>query len=375
MKRKTILFLFGTRPEAVKLGPVILAVRKMRDFQVRIAVTGQHREMLDQVLTVMGLVPDADLDLMRPGQSPSGILAAAVQGLEKPLEQFHPDMVLVQGDTTTTLASALAAFYGKIPVGHVEAGLRTHDLENPFPEEANRKMVSAIAAWHFAATPLGRENLVREGVPGRRIFVTGNPVVDAVRWVLPANLPVSRGPRSGVLITAHRRENFGRPLEHICRAVAVLARRFPEMEFVFPVHPNPAVQRTVRAVFQPCPANLHLLKPLPYPDFIRRLASCRLVLTDSGGVQEEAPAVGSRVIILRQVTERPEALANGACLVAPEQAAIVRMATRLLAAPREQQTFACPFGDGRAGERIAQALAWIFDNRKQKPKPFVPKGK
>lgn len=371
-KPLTVLCIFGTRPEAIKLAPVIRRLHaEPRRFKTVVAVTGQHREMLDQVLKLMDLRPDADLDLMRPGQTLSALTASALAGCSRLVRRYRPDLVLVQGDTSTTLAGSLAAFYQGVAVGHVEAGLRTYRLDNPFPEEANRRMVSLLAAWHFAATPWAAGNLRAEGVPASRIFVTGNPVVDALRSVQGHQYLAAR---ERVVVTAHRRENFGRPLAAICRALLLLARRHPRQEFVFPVHRNPMVRRTVRAVLRRPPANLKLVPPLPYADFIRLLSQARLVVTDSGGIQEEAPVFGVPALVLRRVTERPEALQAGARLLPLETEAIVRAVSAHLRRPLAacRRPGACPFGDGRAAERIVAAIAWIGGMRKHRPRPFKP---
>jgi len=371
------MFVFGTRPEAIKLAPVIHAARRPGSgFAAEIVSTGQHRELLAPMLRWWDLRPDHHLRLMRPGQTLAGVASRAGAGLDRVLDQAEPDMVIVQGDTTTAFAAGLAAFYRKIPVAHVEAGLRTHDLGQPFPEEANRRLLAASAAWHFAATALGRDNLLREGVPGGRIFVTGNPVVDALRAVV-SRLPRHPQETPPVLITAHRRESFGHGLEAICRAVGRLARAHPDMPFEFPVHPNPEVRRAVDRWLARGLPNLRLLQPLPYPEFIRRLAGARLVLTDSGGIQEEAPALGVAALVMRRVTERPEALAAGCRLVPPEEDAIVRAAERMLRPPRAGilERPACPFGDGKAAERILAALGWIFGHSRKKPKAFVYKAR
>ncbi len=376
----SVLFIFGTRPEAIKLAPVIARMRQKPDeFKTTVAVTAQHREMLDQVLSLMKIRPDFDLGLMRPGQSLAGITSGALLGCERIVRRVRPHIVLVQGDTSTTLAGALAAFYQHVPVGHVEAGLRTFDMQNPFPEEGNRRMVGLLANWHFAATAWAAGNLRAEGVPNTRIFITGNPVVDALRSVLdpdfdPRQLGVRlRSKLAPVVVTAHRRESFGRPLEEICRALNHLARRHPERDFIFPVHRNPTVRRTVRQILKSPPTNLHCLAPLPYPAFINLLSRAAVVLTDSGGIQEEAPALGVPALVLRKVTERPEALRAGARLVPPGQQAIIRaLGAHLRGTNQRGRPGTCPFGDGRAAERITQAVAWACGLRKQRPRSYKP---
>jgi UDP-N-acetylglucosamine 2-epimerase (non-hydrolysing) len=363
----------GTRPEAIKLAPVIRRLRADGRFAVRLLATGQHREMLSQALQTMGLVLDADLNLMRPGQGLASFIGAALPQLEKILQHWRPQAVLVQGDTGTTLAAALAAYYQHIPVGHVEAGLRSFDQENPFPEEANRTLVSRIATWHFAPTPLAAANLFAEGIASTKVFVTGNTVVDALYDLLGIKpgevipLPIER-----VMITAHRRENFGPPLREICAALKPLARRHPEVEWIFPVHPNPEVKRLVKLHLGRPPANLHLVKPLAYPEFIRLLAQSRLAVTDSGGVQEEAAVLGIPLIVMRAITERPEALGNGGLLVPPNRRVLVEKVSALLAKKNQPRKIrVSPFGDGQASARIVQALAWAFGLEQRKPKPFV----
>lgn len=377
-RRVHVLLVLGTRPEAIKLAPVAAGLlADAATFRLTVAATGQHRELLEQTLAAVGLEADVDLRLMRPGQSLSGTLAAALGGLDRVLARRTPDCVLVQGDTTTALAGALAAFHRRIPVGHVEAGLRTHDPANPYPEEANRRLIAGLAAWHFAPTAGAAANLRAEGVPARGIFVTGNPVVDALRAMRRPNfdpgtcgLGLRPGERRRVLVTAHRRESFGRPLREICAAVRAAARRFPDVQFVFPVHPNPQVRLAIRAEIRRRPENLRLIRPLAYDVFLNLLAASALAITDSGGVQEEAAALGVPSVILRRVTERPEVLCCGGCLAPAERAAIAAAVERALSrrfAPRP-----CPFGDGRAGERIAEILAWLFGRRKTRPTPYRP---
>ncbi len=385
IKRKKpiqVALLFGTRPEAIKLAPVIACLQQApKQFRATVVVTAQHREMLDQVLDLMRIVPDLDLNLMRPKQTLAGLTAAALRGCEKVLEQCSPDLVVVQGDTATTLAGTMAAFYQKIPVGHVEAGLRTYDHANPFPEEVNRRMVSIMTDWHFAATAHAYHNLLAEGIERSRIFITGNPVVDALDSVLRqdlsgtiAGLGLDPGHERVVVVTAHRRENFGRPLIEICRALYTLARRFPQVHFVFPIHRNPQVRKIVQTLFRGAPGNLHRIAPMAYQPFIQLLSQAELVLTDSGGIQEEAPALGVPVLILREITERPEALAVGARLLPLAQDKIIHAVSKqLLQGPRHLQRRACPFGDGKAAERIVRAIAWIFGRRQQRPRPFRPR--
>ena len=363
--RPRIAAVLGTRPEAVKLAPVIRALKgKASGCEVRIVSTGQHRELCGQALAALGLSADLDLGLMRPAQAPEDLLGTAVPVLRGTLAEMRADAVLVQGDTTTTLAGALAGFYQRLPVGHVEAGLRTGSLDQPYPEEGHRRLVTVLSHWHFAPTPGAAANLRREGVPSSRIFITGNPVVDAVRAMLRPDFSPERhglalrAPcRRRVVVTAHRRESFGAPLRGICHAVDDLARRFPDTEFVFPVHPNPGVRSIVRDRWRRPRANVRLIEPLPYAVFVNLLARTALVLTDSGGIQEEAPALGLRVLILRAKTERPEALRAGARLVPLRRTAIVQAADDLLRRRRPVRDAVNPFGDGRAGARIARILS------------------
>ena len=364
-----ILVAFGTRPELIKLAPVVFELRRRpRRFETILLSTAQHRGLLDQMFGAFGIRPDIDLDLMTSGQALAALTAKVIAGTTRVLKRFRPGLFLVQGDTTTAMASALAAFYQGIPVAHVEAGLRTNDPAHPFPEEINRRIIGALAGVHFAPTSTAARNLRREGVPADRIFVTGNTVVDALRFMrprirrLPLPVPLEKGRRL-VLVTAHRRENFGVPLENICRALAALAARFENIEIAFPVHPNPRVRAAVRRILSGKP-RIHLLDPLPYGPFLRLVEEADLILSDSGGLQEEAPVFGAPLLVLRTVTERPEAVrAGGARVVAPETRAILREASLLLtdeAARRRMARVRSPFGDGRAAKRIVSALASLF---------------
>ncbi len=365
---KRISLIFGTRPEAIKLAPVALALREDADLEAHVCVTAQHRRMLDQVLEAFSLAPDADLDLMRPDQSLAGLTARAVTAVDAYLADARPDLVLVQGDTTTVFCAALAAFYRGVPVGHVEAGLRTGDLAAPFPEEANRVLASRLADLHFAPTDTARDNLLREAVPADRIHVTGNTVIDALHLALarvrrePPAVPglgddLLAGERPLVLVTGHRRENFGPGFEAVCRALSRLAADFPDHAFVYPVHLNPHVQDPVRRILDG-QANIHLIEPLPYLPFVRLMDRCRLIVTDSGGVQEEAPGLGKPVLVTRDKTERPEAVAAGTvALVGTDEERIVSEAARLLADEDAYAAMAgavCPYGDGRSAPRIAE---------------------
>jgi UDP-N-acetylglucosamine 2-epimerase (non-hydrolysing) len=363
------LFIFGTRPEAIKLCP---AIRHMKsrpdDFDVRVCVTAQHREMLDQVLQAFDVTPDRDLDIMRPGQTLSQSTSRIIAALEPILAEEKPDIVLVQGDTTTTFCGALAAFYAKIPVGHVEAGLRTGDPHEPFPEEMNRVLTGRIATFHFAATEGAAQNLYREGVDPAAVTITGNTGIDAVLHVKQAldagKLVGLNGFRPHattklIVVTAHRRESFGNGFDQICAALVRLARR-DDVEIVYPVHPNPNVRQTVNRHLGSQP-NITLLDPMDYVPFVDLMCRAYLLLTDSGGIQEEAPSLGKPVLVLRDKTERPEAVSAGtALLVGTNEDRIVEGAELLLDDPHAYQRMARrhnPYGDGKASERIADVLA------------------
>jgi len=361
---KSIIVTVGTRPEAIKMAPVVKALKRHpTHFRLRLVSTAQHREMLDQVLEAFRLRPDIDLDIMQPNQSLSASTSRALRGLGGILEDLRPDLLLIQGDTNTVLAGAMAAFYHKVPVGHVEAGLRTDDPYRPFPEEMNRRLTSPLTRLHFAPTPRARDNLLREGTPADWIFVTGNTVVDALLWMareraddLPAGARavLDRGSRL-VLVTSHRRESLDGDLRQICLALRDLAIAFEDIEIFYPVHLNPRVQETVRDVLEGVD-RVHLVPPAPYPAFVQLMRTASVILTDSGGVQEEAPTFGTPVLVLREVTERTEAVEAGAAkLVGVRRADIFREASRLLDAPpraADAPGILNPFGDGRAAERI-----------------------
>lgn len=365
-----VLVVFGTRPEAIKLFPVIHALRADPHFDVKVCVTAQHREMLDQVMEVAGIRPDYDLDLMRPNQSLTDITARIISGVGGVIDRSQPDRVMVQGDTTTAMAAALSAFYRKLPVDHVEAGLRSGDIYSPWPEELNRKVVGSIASLHFAPTQRAADALLREGLAADRIFVTGNTVIDALldmksrtekfAWVHKAVpfVPEADGSRRIILVTSHRRENFDGGIQRIVTALQQLAQR-PDCFILFPVHPNPNVAAPVRAALGGRP-NIRLMAPLDYLPFIRALSLCHLVLTDSGGIQEEAPALGKPVLVMRDTTERPEGVEAGtAILVGTDPDRIVTEAGRLLADTSHYDTMSRahnPFGDGRAALRIRDIL-------------------
>jgi UDP-N-acetylglucosamine 2-epimerase (non-hydrolysing) len=365
-----VALVLGTRPEAIKLAPVVLAMRAADDFAPLVCNTGQHREMVDSALATFGILADADLGLMHPDQTLGELTGRAVPAIDAWLAEVRPDLVLVQGDTTTVFCAALAAFYRRIPVGHVEAGLRTWDKASPFPEELNRVLTTRVADWHFAPTEGARQNLLREGVRDDVIFVTGNTVIDAL---LLARHRLREQPvqiegldaewlddpaQRLVLITGHRRENFGDGFEAICVAIRELAQTFPDLQFVYPVHLNPHVQTPVRRVLADL-ANVCLLPPQPYLAFVALMTRATVILTDSGGVQEEAPSLGKPVLVMRESTERPEAVAAGTVkLVGADTRAIVRETTTLLRDPAALDAMArCqnPYGDGHATERILAA--------------------
>jgi UDP-N-acetylglucosamine 2-epimerase (non-hydrolysing) len=366
MKRR-VMFCFGTRPEAIKLAPVIQELaRHPKEFEPVVLVTAQHRHMLDQVLRVFELRPDYDLNVMRPGQSLADVTTGVLRGVERVLRRVRPQVVIVQGDTTSAFSAALAAFYQQVPVGHVEAGLRTNDKYSPYPEEMNRRLVSSLADLHFAPTRGAKENLLREGVPRSRVRVPGNTVVDALKATLKSkskwHLPVLDAivpQRRVILVTAHRRESFGRGVGGICRALRMIVERNPDVEVIYPVHLNPNVRKPVRVLLGSTP-RVHLIEPLEYVPFVRLMERSYLILTDSGGIQEEAPAMGKPVLVMRDVTERPEAVEAGtAKLVGTDPDVIVLATERLLrstAAYREMARARNPFGDGRASIRIAAVL-------------------
>ncbi len=374
---RKLLFVFGTRPEAIKLAPVVLAARAQASFAVTVCVSAQHREMLDSVLAFFAIAPDVDLDLMRPGQSLSGVTTGVLAGLAPVLEQVRPDWVIVQGDTTTAFVAALAAFYGRVKVAHVEAGLRTGNTGQPFPEEMNRKLVGAMADLHFAPTAPARANLLREGVCGTRIQVTGNTGIDALYLVRQrlAGDPACRAQvaaalaqqglrqflqarRRYILVTAHRRESFGAGFAAICSAIAALCRRYPEVDFVFPVHPNPSVRAAVDQHLSCRAPNLHLCQPLDYLPFVALMMHASAILTDSGGVQEEAPSLGRPVVVMRDLTERIEGASSGLVhLAGPHHDRIVGAVAELLAREGGAGSGGNFYGDGHAAARILDTLA------------------
>jgi UDP-N-acetylglucosamine 2-epimerase (non-hydrolysing) len=364
---KTVLSVFGTRPEAIKMAPVLKLLAREKGLRSLVCVTAQHREMLDQVLGLFSIVPDEDLDLMREGQSLEEITARALTELSGTLQRLKPDLLLVQGDTTTTMAASLAAFYARVRVGHVEAGLRTGDMNYPFPEEANRRITSVLASHHFAPTERARRNLLAEGVAADSILVTGNTVIDALLEV--AAMKPSRAPKLSlrgrrlILVTAHRRENFGAPILEIAGAIRDLAERYPDVDLVYPVHRNPNVDRPVRKELGAV-KGVHLVDPLEYKAFVDLMAESYLILTDSGGIQEEAPSLGKPVLVLRDETERPEAVEAGTVkLVGPHRQAIVASARELLDSKEAYAAMARavnPYGDGKAAGRIVERVRVVL---------------
>ena len=357
-----VLCVVGTRPEAVKMAPVILALRQSLEVDCRILATAQHRQMLDQVLAFFDLRPDIDLDIMRPNQALPELTSRLLIGLDRVLAEEQPDAVLAQGDTTTVMTVALACFYRRIPFGHVEAGLRTWDMQNPFPEEGNRVLAGRLAKWHFAPTRSSRDNLLKEGISPDEIFVTGNTVIDALLMTANRDLPMPVRLPAGqrmILVTAHRRENFGAPFQEVCRALRTLAQRNPKVAFLYPVHPNPNVKGVAYETLHGLP-NFQLCDPLDYAPFVAAMKRSYFIISDSGGVQEEAPALGKPVLVLRDETERPEAVEERVVkLVGPHEEAIVREAQRLLDDETAYGAMArgvSPYGDGEAAGRILKVL-------------------
>jgi UDP-N-acetylglucosamine 2-epimerase (non-hydrolysing) len=358
-----ILTVFGTRPEAIKMAPLVQALASNPAIESKVCVTAQHREMLDQVLALFEIKPDYDLNVMRPGQDMTAVTTSILSGMQDVLTEFRPNYVLVHGDTATTFASSLAAYYQKIPVGHVEAGLRTGDLYSPWPEEANRKLTGALAQLHFAPTDTSKANLLNEGVPTANIIVTGNTVIDALLDALRAHLessfPYLNADRRVILITGHRRESFGAGFERICASIAAAAAEFPDEDFVYPVHLNPNVREPVNRLLSHL-KNVFLVEPLDYLPFVYLMTRSHIILTDSGGIQEEAPSLGKPVLVMRDTTERPEAVEAGTVrLVGTDESMITGQLRLLLSDVSEYQKMSFshnPYGDGHASERIVQSL-------------------
>ena len=381
MKPVTVMTIFGTRPEAIKMAPLALELQKRPNIRALCCVTAQHREMLDSVLEIFKLKPDYDLNIMQPRQTLSTITSKCLLGMDDVLNEAKPDLVLVHGDTSTTFAGALAAFYHQIPVGHVEAGLRTYDKWSPFPEEMNRKMVGAIADLHFCPTVANEKNLQRENIT-QGVFLTGNTVIDALQTTVVKDFTFAEDilnnldyeNRQVILVTCHRRENYGQPMTNIMTALRRIADAFPEVELVYPVHLSPVVQEAAHKYLDNHP-RIHLIAPLAVDEMHNLMARCHLVMTDSGGLQEEAPALGKPVLVLRKETERPEAVEAGTVkLAGVEEEVIFSMASELLTNPQAYQAMAHavnPYGDGQACRRIADAIEWHFGLRSEAPDPFT----
>lgn len=379
---KKVMCVFGTRPEAIKMAPVVKAIEQNENLQSIVAVTAQHREMLDQVLQLFDIVPDYDLNLMKQGQTLTDITAGVLRGLEDILKKEQPDLVLVHGDTTTTFAAALAAFYQQIPVGHVEAGLRSGNMYSPYPEEANRKLTGVMTTLHFSPTPESRNNLLKENAADAQIFVTGNTVIDALLATVRADyqfadsdihaLLDNDAPK--VLITAHRRENLGAPMANIFRAVKRLHETLPDVQFIFPIHKNPKVRELAAEILGGL-ERVHIIEPMDYEPFANAIARVDLILTDSGGLQEEAPALGKPVLVLRDTTERPEAVTAGTvALVGTDEDLIYNTALNLLTDKEAYSKMANavnPYGDGKACGRITAAIEYYFNLRNERPEHWM----
>ena len=381
MKPIRVMTIFGTRPEAIKMAPLVLELQSRADIASICCVTAQHRQMLDAVLEIFRLKPDYDLNIMEPRQTLSTITTKCLLGMEGVLEEAKPDLVLVHGDTSTTFSGALAAFYHQIPVGHVEAGLRTYDKWSPYPEEMNRRMVGAIADLHFCPTAANRDNLARENIT-RGVFLTGNTVIDALQTTVKEHFTfredilnrLDHVDRKIILVTCHRRENYGQPMANIMTALRRLADAFPDTELVYPVHLSPVVQEAAHRHLDGHP-RIHLIAPLAVDEMHNLMARCYLVMTDSGGLQEEAPALGKPVLVLRRETERPEAVRAGTVrLAGVEEEAVFSLAAQLLSDRAVYDSMAHavnPYGDGQACRRIADAIEWHFGLRPQPPEPFL----
>jgi UDP-N-acetylglucosamine 2-epimerase len=375
-----IMTVFGTRPEAIKMAPLVLELKKHEEIQSIVCVTAQHRQMLDQVLQAFNITPDIDLDIMQNRQTLIGITTKALEGLYNVMENEKPDVVLVHGDTSTTFVGSLAAFYNKIRVGHVEAGLRTFDKFSPFPEEMNRKLTGCLSDFHFAPTKTNKGNLLREGVDQNKIWITGNTVIDALKTTvrkdyqfIDETLKKIDFSKRILLMTAHRRENLGEPLRQICMAIKEIANSYKDVEVIYPVHLNPAVQEVAREILGNI-ENVHLIDPLDVLELHNVMDRCYMVLTDSGGLQEEAPALGKPVLVLRNETERPEAVDAGTVKVAgTNKDTIVRLAKELLDSKEAYEKMAKavnPYGDGRASERIVKALLYEYGYADRNPEEF-----
>lgn len=380
-----VLTVFGTRPEAIKMAPLVKELNRRPDkIKSIVAVTAQHREMLDQVLELFEIIPDYDLNIMQEGQTLYDVTVRALEGLKNVLTQCNPDLVLVHGDTTTTFVAALAAYYRQIPVGHVEAGLRTHNKYSPFPEEMNRHLTGALAEYHFAPTQRSLQNLIKENIKIENIFVTGNTVIDALKATVKENYTfadpllnsIDFNKQKVLLVTTHRRENLGEPMRAIYNALKEIVENYPDVEIVFPVHKNPAVRRVVNEVLGGM-ARVHLIEPLQYEPFINLMQRCYLVLTDSGGMQEEAPSLGKPVLVLRNTTERPEAVEAGTVkLVGTSQDKVLSVTSKLidnLEFYKKMSEAVNPYGDGLASKRIVDFICHKFDLSEEQPEEFLAK--
>jgi UDP-N-acetylglucosamine 2-epimerase (non-hydrolysing) len=381
MDKKRIALVFGTRPEAIKMAPVAYALKNVEFFELQIVLTAQHRELLDQVMEIFKLKADYDLNIMQEKQTLTQITVRVLEGLERIWQKDTPDMVLVHGDTTTTFATSLAAFYKKIPIGHVEAGLRTYDKYQPYPEEMNRHLTGVLSDLHFAPTRRAKENLLKENVPSNNVFVTVNTVIDALLFVyntldkFEINLPVEIPKGKYILVTSHRRENWGKPLENIALALKEILNEFEDLYIVYPVHPNPIIRDTVNSILGNEKRAI-LISPVDYVTMVYLIANCKLVLTDSGGLQEEAPSLGKPVLVLRGVTERPEAVEAGTVkIIGTDRQRIVEEVRKLLLDKDEYNKMAKalnPYGDGKASERIRDILIYYFGFSSSLPIEFNP---
>jgi UDP-N-acetylglucosamine 2-epimerase (non-hydrolysing) len=382
MKKLKVMTVFGTRPEAVKMAPLVKELYKHEQIESYVCVTAQHRQMLDQVLDMFEIVPQYDLNIMQNRQTLVGITTRALEGLNSVFEKVKPDIVLVHGDTTTTFVGSLAAFYNHISIGHVEAGLRTFDKYSPYPEEMNRRLTGALADLHFAPTLTNRKNLLNEGMKEDKIYITGNTVIDALKTTVKKDYVFDSKELQGInyltkkviTVTAHRRENLGEPLHNICRALKHVADKYSDVEIVYPVHLNPAVQEVAKSILGNH-RRVHLIKPLDVQDMHNLMDRSYMIMTDSGGLQEEAPSLGKPVLVLRNETERPEAVAAGTVkLAGTEEARIISLAVELLDNEDEYNNMARainPYGDGRASERIANALLYNFGFSSERPEELI----
>ncbi len=382
MKKLKVMTVFGTRPEAIKMAPLVLELQKNENIESIVCLTAQHRQMLDMVMDMFKIKADYDLNIMKDRQTLAGITTRAMSGLDEVMQEAAPDVVLVHGDTTTTLAGSMAAFYNKIKVGHVEAGLRTYDKYSPFPEEMNRKITGAVADFHFSPTQANKDNLLRETVDEDKIYITGNTVIDAIKYTVDDNYEfkdesiksVDFANKKVILVTAHRRENLGAPLESICRAILRLVNDFEDTEVIYPVHLNPAVRDTVNKILSGR-ERIHLINPVDVDELHNLMKRCYMVMTDSGGLQEEAPALGKPVLVLRSETERPEAIAAGTAKLAGfDEENVYKLGSKLLSdksAYEEMAHAANPYGDGNASARIVDALLYEFGYTDKRPEDLT----